>query len=248
MSLAGKTALVTGGSRGIGKAIALGLADAGADVAVCDMELEDDELKAVAQQIKKLGRRTLANKCDVTKSSQVDRMIERVESTLGPVGILVNNAGIGGGARLMDVSNEEWDRYIATDLTSVFYCSRAVGMRMKERHQGVIISIASAAGLRGFSERNTYNVAKAGVIMLTRVMARDWARFGIRAVALAPTYVKTEMIARLGEKALADEAARIPLGRLAEPEDLASAAVFLASDAASYISGDTLILDGAQLA
>lgn len=247
-SLAGKVAIVTGARRGIGKAIALGFAEAGADVAVCDIVLADGELRAVAKEIKKLGRRSLAVKCDVTKKSQVEKLVKGVEEKLGPIDILVNDAGIGGGPRLLETSEADWHKYIDTDLTSYFLCAQAVGRRMMERKRGCIISIASAAGIRGFSERNTYNVAKAGVIMLTKVMARDWARYNIRANAIAPTMVKTEMIRRQDPKALEAEAARVPLGRLAEPSDLVGPAIFLASDASSYVSGDTIIVDGAQLA
>ncbi len=247
-SLEGKVAIVTGARRGIGKAIALGFAEAGADVAVCDIVLEDGELRVVAKEIKKLGRRSLAVRCDVTKKSQVEKLVKTVEEKLGTIDILVNNAGIGGGPRLLENSEADWHKYIDTDLTSCFLCSQAVGRGMIERKRGCIISIASAAGIRGFSERNAYNVAKAGVIMLTKVMARDWSRHNVRANAIAPTRVMTEMIRHLDAEALAAEAARIPLGRLAEPNDLVGPAIFLASDASSYVSGDTIVVDGGQLA
>jgi len=228
--------------------MALGFAQAGADVAVCDTILEGGELRQVAAEIRKLGQRSLAMKCDVTKKSQVDKMVERVEERLGPIDILVNNAGIDSQPNMLDTTEEEWHRVMNVDLTSVFLCSQAVGKRMVQRRRGSIISIASGAGIRGFANRNTYNVAKAGVIMLTKVLARDWGKYNIRANAIAPTIAKTDMTKFMDEKAVRAEAARIPLGRLAEVDDLVGPAIFLASDAASYVSGDTIVVDGGQLA
>ena len=247
-SLEGKVAVVTGGRRGIGKAIALGFAEAGADVAVCDLVVEDGELEAVAEEIKRLGRRSLAVQTDVTRESEVNNLVKRVEDELGAIDILVNNAGIGGGPRMLETTEDDWQKMIDTDLKSCYLCCRAVGKGMIERRRGSIISIASAAGIRGFSERNTYNVAKAGVIMLTKVLGRDWGKSNVRANALAPTMVKTEMIKDMDPKAEAAEAARIPLSRLAEMNDLVGPAIFLASDASSYITGHTIVVDGGQLA
>lgn len=249
-SLEGKVALVTGGRRGLGRGMALGLAEAGADVAICDLVVEDGELEAVAGEIKKLGRRSLAVKTDVTQKSEVDALVKKVEEELGPIDILVNNAGTGSRYTMLETTEDEWHRVIDTDLTSCYLCSQAVGRGMVERRRGSIISIASGAGIRGFSGRNTYNVAKAGVIMLTKVLARDWGKYNVRVNAIAPTIVKTEMSRGMQEnpQALAAEAARIPLGRLAEVSDLVGPAIFLASDASGYITGDTIVVDGGQLA
>ena len=248
-SLEGKIAVVTGGRRGIGKAIAIGFAECGADVAVCDLVIEDGELEAVAEEIRKLGRRSLAVQADVTKKAQVDNMLDRVEKELGPIDILVNNAGIGSQPPLMETPEEEWHKIIDADLTSVYLCSQAAAKRMMERKSGNIISISSGSGLRGWDRRNTYNVAKAGVIMVTKVLARDLGRYNIRVNAIAPTRVISPMTQRLAEnpKATAAEAARIPLGRIGELSDVVGPAIFLASDASSYVSGDTIIIDGAQM-
>lgn len=247
-SLAGKIALVTGGRRGIGKAIALGFAEAGADVAVCDMVIEDGELETVAKEIRKLGRRSLAIKADVTKKGEVDNMVKRVEEELGAIDILVNSAGIHSEPTLIETSEDEWHKVIDTDLTSGYLCSQAVGKRMVERRRGSIIFLASGAGMRGFDRRNTYNVAKAGVIMLAKVLARDLGKYNIRANAIAPTVVKTDMIRSFPQEVLKVEAARTPLGRLAEASDLVGPAIFLASEASSYVSGHTIVVDGGQLA
>lgn len=247
-SLEGKIALVTGARRGLGKAIALGFAQVGADVAVSDVVIASGELRQVAAAIRKLGRRSLAIKCDVTKKSQVDKMVAKVEESLGPIDILVNNAGIDSVNNMMETTEEEWHKVMNVDLTSCYLCSQAVGRGMIQRRRGAIISIASGAGIRGFAHRNTYNVAKAGLIMLTKVLARDWGKHNIRVNAIAPTIAKTDMTKFMDEKAVQAEAARIPLGRLAEVDDLVGPAIFLASDAASYVSGDTIVVDGAQLA
>ncbi len=147
---------------------------------------------------------------------------------------------------MIEQSEEQWDRVIDTDLKSCYLCCKAVLKGMVERRKGNIISVASAAGIRGFSERNAYNIAKAGVIMLTKVLARDLGKYNIRVNAIAPTMVKTEMIRKLMEdpQASAAEARRTPLGRLAEVSDMVGPAVFLASDAAGYITGHTLVVDG----
>ncbi len=245
-----KVAIITGGRRGIGRAIALAFAEAGADVAVCDCVVEDGELGAVADEIQRLGRRSLAIKADVTQKSEVDNLVKRVEDELGFIDILVNNAGVGGGPPMLETPEDEWQRVIDINLKGHYLCSQAVTKGMVERGRGNIIGIASAAGLRGFAERNTYNVSKAGVIMLTKVLARSLGKYNVRVNAIATTMVKTAMIQRLEEdqKTLAAEAARIPLGRLAEVSDLVGPALFLASDASAYITGHTLVVDGGQLA
>ena len=251
-SLEGKVAIVTGGKRGIGKAIALAFAEAGADVAVSTRVFKDavDDLGAVAEEIQRLGRRSLAVQADVTRKGDVDNLVQRVMDEFDVIDILVNNAGISGGPPLIEQPEDEWDKTIDVDLKGYYLCSQAVAKGMVERKRGNIISIASAAGIRGFSDRNAYNIAKAGVIMLTKVLARDLGKYNVRANAIAPTMVKTEMIRELMEdpQASAAEARRIPLGRLAEVSDIVGPAIFLASDASSYITGHTILVDGGQLA
>ncbi len=249
-SLAGKVALVTGARRGIGKAVALAFAEAGADVAICDLVVEDGQLEAAAKEIQQRGRRSVAVQADVTRQADVVNLVKKVEDEIGVIDILFNNVGISGGPPLIEQSEEQWDRVIDTDLKSCYLCCKAVLKGMVERRKGNIISVASAAGIRGFSERNAYNIAKAGVIMLTKVLARDLGKYNIRVNAIAPTMVKTEMIRELLEdpQASAAEARRTPLGRLAEVSDMVGPAIFLASDAAGYITGHTLVVDGGQLA
>jgi NAD(P)-dependent dehydrogenase (short-subunit alcohol dehydrogenase family) len=249
-SLEGKVAVVTGARRGIGKTIALTFAEAEADVAVCDVVIDDGQLESVAADIRKLGRRSLAVRVDVSKKTDVDSFINRVEDELGPVNILVNNAGLARGPVLIEQTEEQYQEIMDINLKGSYLCAQAVGKRMIERKSGNIINIASGAGIRGFASRNAYNISKAGLIMLTKVLARDLARHGIRVNALAPTNLRTEFTRRLWEnpQALAAEEARIPLGRLGEVSDMAGPALFLASDASGYITGHTLVLDGGQLA
>lgn len=249
-SLKGKVAIVTGARRGIGKAVALAYAGVGADVAVCDVVVEDGELEAVANKIKKLGCRSLAAKVDVTVKSEVDCFVKKAEDEIGITDILFNNVGISGGPTLVDTSEEQWDKVIDTNLKGYYLCCKAVLPSMIACKKGNIISIASAAGIRGFSEKNAYNISKAGVIMMTKVLARDLGNNNIRVNAIAPTMVKTEMIRSLMDdpNASAAEARRTPLGRLAEVDDITGPAVFLASDASSYITGHTIVVDGGQLA
>ncbi len=249
-SLAGKVAIVTGARRGIGKAVALAFAEAAADVAICDLVVEDGQLEAAAKEIQQRGRRSVAVQADVTRQADVVNLVKKVEDEIGVIDILFNNVGISGGPPLIEQSEEQWDKVIDTDLKSCYLCCKAVLKGMVERRKGNIISVASAAGIRGFSERNAYNIAKAGVIMLTKVLARDLGKYNIRVNAIAPTMVKTEMIRELLEdpQASAAEARRTPLGRLAEVSDMVGPAIFLASDAAGYITGHTLVVDGGQLA
>ena len=271
LSLKGRVALVTGAKRGIGRAIALTLAEAGADVAVCDVEIEGDELGAVAEEAKKLGRRSLAIEADVSRKDQVQSMVERVLGEFGQIDILANNAGISG-MGFMDNPDEAWDRVLDVNLKGCYLCSRAVAEGMIKREKGTIISIASVEGLRGgvvarsvaqavqalqipemtrpaFTAR-PYNISKAGIIMLTRVLARQLGAYGIRVNAIAPGGIKTEMIRMVWSQPeflkLLEE--QVPLGRIAEPTEIANVALFLASDASSYVTGHTLVADGGLLA
>lgn len=248
-SLKGKVAVVTGARRGIGRGVALGFAEVGADVAICDL-VAGEELEAVAREIRKMGRRCVAGKVDCTKKAEVDSFFKKAEAELGSIDILFNSVGIAGGPPVIDQSEEEWDKIIATNLKSCYLCCKAVLPGMRERKKGNIISVASAAGIRGFSERNAYNVSKAGIIMLTKIMARDLGKYNIRANAIAPTMIKTDMTKWLTDnpEAVAAEARRTPLGRLGEVMDVVGPAIFLASDASSYITGDTIVVDGGQLA
>ncbi len=249
-SLEGQAALVTGARRGIGRAIAIGIAEAGADIAICDKIVEDGELQSVTEEIQKIGRRCIAVQADAAKKSDVDNLVKRTIGEFGTIDILVNNAGVSSQPTMLETSEEEWQNQIDVTLKSAYLCSQAVGRGMVERKSGKIINIASCAGIRGFAEQNTYNVAKAGVIMLTKVLARSLGKYNIRVNAIAPSMIDTPMTRSLFDDPewSAKEARRIPLGRLGKVDDIVGSVIFLASDAASYITAHTLVIDGGQLA
>jgi 3-oxoacyl-[acyl-carrier protein] reductase len=260
-SLHDKVAIVTGGRRGIGKAIALAFAGAGADVAVCDYVVEDGELKAVAEGIQKLGRRSLAVKADISRKTDVENLVQRVIDKFGQIDILVNNAGITARASLLELRENEWDRVVNTNLKGYYLCCQAVSKKMVEKREGNIISIASVVGisaiagaaradiLKAVPEACAYFVSKAGVIMLTKRLAWELASLNIRVNAIAPGLVLTEMSSAWENPEKQRQlSASVPLGRMAQPEDIAGAALFLASDASSYITGHTIVVDGGLLA
>jgi len=244
--LQGKVAIVTGGRRGIGEAIALALAEAGADIAICDRVVDDGELEAVTEEVQRLGRRSLAVRADITQKADVDSMVQRVVDEFGVIDILVNSAAMNIRAPLLELGEDGWDRVINTDLKGYYLCSQAVGKRMVEQKRGSIINIASTAAIKAAAEMGAYCIAKAGVVMLTRVLALELAQYNIRVNAIAPYMVKTKFSQPLwgDPETLKQLESEIPLGRLAEPGDIVGSALFLASDASSYITGHTIIVDG----
>jgi len=252
-SLEGKVAIVTGAKRGIGKEIALTFAEAGADVAVCTRVVEDGRLDVVAKEIQKLGRRSLAIQVDISQKADVDKMVQKVMNELGVIDILVNNAAIIIRAKLLEHCEDDWDKIMNTDLKGYYLCSRAVAQRMVEIGKGGnIINVASLSGMKASPNQAAYCIAKAGVVMLTRVLAMELASDKIRVNDIAPGAVKTELNESLWKdpKTLEwmEEEAGIPLGYAAQPSDIAGAALFLASDASSYITGTTIVVDGGVLA
>jgi len=244
-SLEGKVAIVTGGSKGIGREIALAFAEAGADVVVCSRAL-DGQLEAVAEEIKKLGRRSLAIPTDITQKASIDNMVQRTIDEFGAIDILVNNAGLLVVTPFLEHSEETWDQVIDTNLKGYFLCSQAVAKKMIDRKKGNIINMSSIRGLRAGRDRVAYCVSKAGVIMMTQVMALELAQYHIRVNAIAPGWIKTQLNEHLwrdpGNRKKIE--ATVPLGHLAEPDSIAGAALFLASDVSSYITGHTLAVDG----
>jgi len=246
LSLPGKVAIVTGGRRGIGKSIALALAEAGADIAVCDRVIEDGELKAVAEEVQQLGRRSLAVQADITQKADVASLVQRVMDEFGTIDILVNNAAMNVMAPLLELREDGWDKVIDTDLKGYYLCCQAVGKRMVDQKRGNIINIASTAAIKAAPQMGAYCIAKAGVVMLTRVLALELAKYNIRVNAIAPYMVKTKFSQPLWSdpEALKQLESEIPLGRLAETGDIIGSALFLASDASSYITGHTIIVDG----
>lgn len=247
-SLAGKVALVTGASRGIGKAIALGFAKAGADVIVNSRSLP--ELEKVAEEVRALDHRSLAVPASIATKSDVERLVETSLREFGTIDILVNNAAMNILAPLLDLREEGWDKILNTDLKGYYLCSQAVGKVMVPKRKGNIINIASIGAARASPRMGAYCIAKAGVVMLTKVLAVELAEYNIRANAIAPAMVKTKFSQPLWDnpELLAKRLPQIPIGRLAEPEEIVGAAIFLASDASSYITGHTLYIDGGTLA
>ena len=241
--LGGKVALVTGAKRGIGKGIATTFAEAGANVAV--LGRNPDELQPVVQQIQASGRKALALKCDVSSRTQVEAVVDRVIAELGPIDVLVNNAVIYARGALVDMPEDDWDKTLDAGLKGYYLCAQAVTRKaMIPRKTGCIINLASTAGIRPTGRQGAYSIIKAGAIMMTKLLAAELAEYGIRVNALAPTVVKTE---NTNEEMLRGFMTQLPLGRLTELRELTAAALFLASDAASYISGHTLVVDGGRI-
>jgi NAD(P)-dependent dehydrogenase (short-subunit alcohol dehydrogenase family) len=245
--LKGKTAIVTGGRRGIGKAIALAFAGAGADLAICDNTMADGRLAETVEQIEQFGAQCLAIQTDVSKRADVENMVQAAALKFGKIEILVNCAGIWlPGETLIECSEENWDRVIDTNLKGCYLCCQAAGKHMAANKKGSIINISSQVGLTPGAGAGAYPVSKAGIIMLTRQLALEMAEYGVRVNALAPGIVKTDFNADFWKDPEKEKQASgmVPLSRLAEPEDIAEAALFFASDSASYITGEVLAING----
>lgn len=241
MSLSNRVALVTGSGRGIGRAIALKLAEAGASIIVNDI---NDTAEAVAQEIRAVKGESQAILADVSSSPEVTRLVEKAIAKYGRVDILVNNAGIARDQLLLRMSDEEWDTVLNINLKSVFLCTRAVLKHMIRERWGRIVSISSIVGIAGNRGQANYASAKAGIIGLTRTIAREVASRGITANAIAPGFIDTGMTQAIEEKWREELRERIPLGYLGSPDDVAEAVRFLASEEARYITGQVLCVDG----
>ncbi|GFN31930.1 3-oxoacyl-[acyl-carrier-protein] reductase [Paenibacillus xylaniclasticus] len=242
-SLEGKTALVTGASRGLGRAIAIALAEAGADVAV---NYSGSEAAAVetAKAVEAFGRRAIIVQGNVGKSDQFETMVKTTIEQFGKIDILVNNAGITRDNLIMRMKEEEFDQVIETNLKGVFNGIKAVTRPMMKQRFGRIINISSVVGVLGNAGQANYVAAKAGVIGLTKSSARELASRGITVNCIAPGFIETDMTDKLSDEAKEHHIAQIPLARLGQPSDIASAVRFLASDAASYMTGQTIHVDG----
>jgi 3-oxoacyl-[acyl-carrier protein] reductase len=246
MMLSGKVALVTGASRGIGRAIALELAEKGATVAV---NFAGSEAKAneVVDEIKSLGREAIAIQADVSNGEAVSEMVKTVIDTFGSLDILVNNAGITRDNLLMRMKEEEWDAVINTNLKGVYQCTKAVTRQMMKQRKGKIINIASIVGVSGNAGQANYVAAKAGVIGLTKTVAKELSSRNINVNAIAPGFITTDMTDELPEEVRVEMLKQIPLARFGEPIDIAKVVSFLASEDSKYMTGQTLHVDGGMV-
>jgi 3-oxoacyl-[acyl-carrier protein] reductase len=242
LKLTGKVALVTGGAQGIGKAVALLLAQNGADIVVSDINLEKAE--ETAKEVQALGRKALATKVDVATLGDVEKMVEAILAQFGKVDILVNNAGIARDKLILRMTEEDWDAVLNINLKGTFNCTKAVVRHMSKQKSGKIVNIASVVGEMGNAGQGNYAASKAGVIGFTKTIAREFAQRGINVNAIAPGYIETPMTDALPDKVKEELKRLIPLDRLGKPEDVAEAVLFLVSESANYITGQVLNVNG----
>ena len=242
MILKDKVALITGAAQGIGKAIALKLADSGADAVIVDMNLE--KAQETAKEIEGRGRRAVALKANVANLQETEAMIDETVAKLGAIHILVNNAGITRDALILRMKEEDWDAVISVNLKGVFNCTKAAVKHMVKQRYGRIINIASIVGEMGNAGQANYSASKAGVIALAKTVAREFASRNITCNAIAPGFIETAMTQALSEKVREELAKQIPMARLGTPEDVAEGVLFLVSDSSNYITGQVLNING----
>ena len=247
IDLTGQVALVTGSRRGLGKAIAMRLAEAGADIVINDIPPDREEAEATAAEIRALGRRAIAICGDVSKSEDATAMIEQAWAEMEKIDILVNNAGVTRDNLLIRMSDEEWQMVININLSGAFYCTRAAAKRMMKVRYGRIINIASVIGLMGNAGQANYAASKAGIIGLTKATAKELAARNITANAIAPGFIVSAMTDKLPAEAKARYIDAIPLGRLGTAADVADAVLFYASPFSSYTTGHVLNVDGGMV-
>ncbi len=246
LGLKGHAALVTGATGGLGSAMCRAFAAAGASVALAEHPTRLEEAHQMARSLSELGVSTTAVEMDVTALESIERAVAHVDVALGGADILVANAGVNVPKPALDVTEDDWDRVLDVDLKGVFFTCQAAGRRMVRRGSGAIVNVASQNGVIGYPQRAAYCAAKAGVVNLTRVLALEWASSGVRVNAIGPTFVETPLTKiTLAQPEIRDDILRrIPRGRLGTPEEVANAVLFLASPAASLITGTLLLADG----
>jgi len=242
LELHGKVALITGAAQGIGKSVALLLAQKGADIVVSDINLE--KAQETAKEIEAFGRKTMAIKVDVANSGDAERMVQAVIEQFGKIDILVNNAGIARDKLILRMTEEDWDAVLNINLKGTFNCTKAVVKHMSKQRSGKIVNIASVVGEMGNVGQANYAASKAGVIGLTKTVAREFAQRGINVNAIAPGYIQTPMTDALPEKVKEELKRLIPMERLGQPGDVAEAVLFLVSEASTYITGQVLNVNG----
>jgi len=245
MRLKDKVALITGGARGIGKSIALAFAKEGADIVVADVNIE--EAQKTALEIEGLGRRSLALVMNVTEYTSVEEALNKILDKFAKVDILVNNAGITKDNLLLRMSQLEWDAVINVNLKGTFNCMKAVSRPMIKQRYGKIVNIASIIGLIGNPGQANYSASKAGIIALTKTAAKELASRNINVNAVAPGFIQTEMTAKLPEELKKKMMEAIPSAKFGTPDDVANACLFLASEDSSYITGQTIVVDGGMV-
>lgn len=243
--LEGKAAIVTGASRGIGRAICLKLAEAGADIAGIDIAA--DGLEETAGQVREAGVQFLALQADVSQFDQLREAASKANETFGHVDVLVNNAGITRDSLLIRMSAEDWDKVLAINLTGAFNGIKAVARTMAKQRSGRIVNIASTVGLTGNPGQANYSASKAGLIGLTKTAARELASRNVNVNAVAPGFIVTPMTDQLSEEVRQASLAQIPLGRLGQPEDVAGAVLFLAGPDSAYVTGQVIVVDGGMV-
>ncbi len=245
MELEGKVAIVTGGSLGIGSAIALALGKAGCDVAI-NYRKHDEEAKAISEEIIGMGRRGMVVKADVSKTEDAQKMVENVVNELGRLDILVCNAGINMDSVIWKMTEEQWDSVMSVNLKGYFNYARAAAPIFKKQGHGKIVNITSINGLRGKFGQSNYSASKGGIIALTKTLARELGRYNVNANAVAPGMVGTEMMLKLPEEWKQKAVDETVLGRIGTPEDVANVVVFLCSEEARHITGEIIKVDGGQ--
>lgn len=242
-SLKGKVAIVTGGARGIGRAICLKLAQMGADIVVNDIS-DSESARDLLAEIRKVGCRAVFLEADISKSDQAKDLVEKAVRGMGRVDILVNNAGVTRDNLILRMTEEEWDTVLAVNLKGCFNCTQAVSRHMIKQRSGAIVNISSVVGIVGNAGQVNYSASKAGVIGLTKSVAKELASRGVRVNAVAPGFIDTEMTRKLPPDYQEKLKSMIPLGFFGQTEDVAKVVAFLASDEASYITGEVIKVDG----